>query len=102
VTHFTRRPGEERERVECAPSGDTVQIAEFPRDERFKLKLQVRTFNGGARYVDLRLHERADDGSSIPTVRGLTLRPSELEQVVAALERARHILRPHADREAGK
>jgi hypothetical protein len=86
VTHYASRPY-----VEAGES--CVQVAEFHRGERLKLKLQVRTFNG-ARYVDLRLHERDDDGTSRPTIKGLTLRPSELDQVLAALERAKHILRP--------
>lgn len=97
MTHYSRRVGQER--VECAAAGDIcVQIAEFRRDDRTKLKLQVRTFNG-ARYVDLRIHERGDDGASIPTVRGLTLRPSELDSVLAALERAKHILRSKPNEE---
>ena len=43
--------------------------------------------NSGRRYVDLRVHFRADDGDWRPTKKGVTLNPIKLPELITGLQR---------------
>jgi hypothetical protein len=77
-------------------TGGDIQLAVFPRGRRGEedseqLKIQVREYEG-KKYLDLRIFFRGREGDMLATKKGLTLRVKELDQAIAALQRARSIL----------
>jgi hypothetical protein len=81
-----------------------LALARFPRTRRGRpeeLRLSVERWRGFV-HLDLRAYRQDVGGAWRPTARGVTVRPEDLDAVVAALERARPFLAPSTPtREAG-
>lgn len=80
---------------------DEVMIAKIDRKEGERIHVAVRSFNG-TKYIDARLHFRGDDGSAIPTKKGLTLNAKTAAELASALDRAIAVLEGGAAPEAEK
>jgi hypothetical protein len=65
-----------------------VTIVSIPRRDG-SLRLRVKTYQGSRPFVDLRLYPAGADGILRPSMRGVSIRMSEIDELIAALERAR-------------
>jgi hypothetical protein len=74
-------------------------LASIPRDDWYELRVMSRTFQG-RQYVDIRLWQVLRSGMTRPTPKGVQLRPSELREVIAALQQAMDALGEGDDVEA--
>lgn len=73
--------------TEGAPEGGTL-LAELPRgDGKECIRVSLVTYRG-ARFASVRVWSRSRAGDYRPTARGVHLRPSELRDIRAALDRA--------------
>ena len=70
-----------------APAGGDVELFAADRRDGERLIVAWREFNG-FRYLDLRVHYRASDGTWKPTKTGITVKRSELVSVADAMAEA--------------
>lgn len=64
------------------------RISTIERKEGEQLRLERRSYNGYP-FLDLRVWFQGDDGEWRPTKKGLSIKPRELDEVIAALTKAR-------------
>jgi hypothetical protein len=74
-------------------------LASIPRDDWYELRVMSRTFQG-RQYVDIRLWQVLRSGMTRPTPKGVQARPSELRELIAALQQAMDALGEGDDVEA--
>lgn len=80
---------------------DEVMIAKIDRRDGERIHVAIREY-AGTKYIDARLHFRGDDGSAIPTKKGLTLNARTATELASALDRAIQVLEGGAAPEAEK
>lgn len=62
-------------------------LATISRREGEEIRIAWSNYHG-AQFLDCRLYFRASDGEMRPTRKGITLGPDQLEEFIAALQRA--------------
>jgi hypothetical protein len=69
-----------------------VLIADIEKNRREVIRIQLRTFKG-RRHIDARVHFLGDDGTYLPTGKGISIRPDLLPDVIGALQKAEEAAR---------
>jgi len=73
----------------ASTQGDAQRLATIARkDGAEELRVEAKTFNNFP-YYDIRVWFKSDGGEWRPTKTGVTIKPRELDDVIAALSKAR-------------
>ena len=62
-------------------------IGTLRKNSQEDIAVSLRTYKG-SRFVDLRVKARRGDGEPMPTVKGVTIRPDALPQIIELLRQA--------------
>ena len=66
---------------------DEILIAKISRKEDERLQIAIRSYRGH-RFIDVRTFRRGDDGTAVPTPKGVTLNGPAALELASALDRA--------------
>jgi hypothetical protein len=83
---------------ESRPEGR--RLSTIPRGRDVELRLTMETFEGRP-FLSLRLWQRLEDGSALPTKKGLSIRLRELPELIGGLLQAAEITQEILEREGG-
>jgi len=70
-------------------SGENILIAEFSKNARETLRIELTEFNGYD-LLAMRVWTLDKDGDWVPTRRGLTVRREMIRPIIGALQKAAH------------
>ncbi len=68
----------------AADIADDRLVCEVEKNKRERFRVALRTFHG-RRGVDLRVHALQQDGTLVPTGKGVVINPQKLREVIDAL-----------------
>lgn len=68
-----------------------MKIGEISKIGTDRIIVQVKEFKGKT-YVDLRIHFENDAGEMVPTKKGITLNPENVDELMGLLEKAKRAL----------
>lgn len=74
-------------------------IATIRKNAREEIRVSIQTYRDYT-YADVRLRARREDGTSVPTPKGITARGDAISALIEALGKARELLGRQSDRPA--